>query len=112
MSKYGKREKILLAGINVFAEKGYQEAKISEIAEKAVEVETGQGLAPVLDACRMVMACHNAVRAHKKLSTEQIRHMLVQLDQCKNPAHCPHGRPTWIHYTLNELERAFKRITG
>jgi len=35
MSKYGKREKILLAGINVFAEKGYQEAKISEIAEKA-----------------------------------------------------------------------------
>jgi len=35
MSKYGKRGKILLAGINVFAEKGYQEAKISEIAEKA-----------------------------------------------------------------------------
>jgi TetR/AcrR family fatty acid metabolism transcriptional regulator len=35
MQEYGKREKILLAGISVFAEKGYQEAKISEIAEKA-----------------------------------------------------------------------------
>jgi DNA mismatch repair protein MutL len=85
---------------------------VAALAERAVEMGLADGLAPVLDACRMVMACHNAVRAHKKLSPEQVRHMLVQLDQCRNPAHCPHGRPTWIQYTLKELERAFKRIAG
>jgi TetR/AcrR family fatty acid metabolism transcriptional regulator len=33
--EHEKRERILLAGISIFAEKGYQETKISEIAERA-----------------------------------------------------------------------------
>ncbi len=83
---------------------------VTQIAERAVELGLSQGLDPVLDACRKVMACHNAVRARQKLSTDQIRQMLTRLDQCQNPAHCPHGRPTWIQYTLKALEKAFKRV--
>ncbi len=83
---------------------------VVEIADRASAIGTAAGLDKILDECRMVMACHNAVRAHQRLSREQIDRMLTRLDRCDNPSHCPHGRPTWIQWTVNDLEKAFKRI--
>jgi DNA mismatch repair protein MutL len=83
---------------------------VIEIADRASTVGTAAGLDKILDECRMVMACHNAVRARQRLSREQIAHMLARLDRCDAPSHCPHGRPTWIEWTVKELEKAFKRI--
>jgi DNA mismatch repair protein MutL len=83
---------------------------ITGIVEKAAETGLETGLEKVLDECCMVMACHHAVRANQRLSNEQIRHMLNQLDRCQDPSHCPHGRPTWIHWSVKELEKAFHRI--
>ena len=39
-----------------------------------------------------------------------IKGLLAQLDDCHNPSHCPHGRPTWIHWDLRSLDKSFKRI--
>ena len=83
---------------------------VIEIVEKIVEMGAGPGLAEVLDQCRMVMACHGAVRANQALTEKQIRGLLAQLDECQNPSHCPHGRPTWLRWELRELEKSFKRI--
>jgi DNA mismatch repair protein MutL len=83
---------------------------ILEIVEKIVEIGSGPGLAEVLDQCRMVMACHGAIRANQTLSEKQIKGLLNQLDECQNPSHCPHGRPTWLHWDLRTLEKSFKRI--
>ncbi len=83
---------------------------ILEIVEKIVEMGAGPGLAEVLDQCRMVMACHGAIRANQALTEKQIRGLLVQLDECQNPFHCPHGRPTWLRWELRTLEKSFKRI--
>jgi len=81
-----------------------------EIVEKIVEVGSSSGLAEKLDECRMVMACHGAIRANQALSEAQINGLLAQLDECRNPSHCPHGRPTWIRWDLRTLEKSFKRI--
>jgi DNA mismatch repair protein MutL len=94
---------VLLAG---------REAKplIIEIVEKIVEIGTAPGLAEVLDKCRMIMACHGAIRANQALTEKQIKGLLNQLDDCRNPSHCPHGRPTWLRWELRSLEKSFKRI--
>jgi len=83
---------------------------IIEIVEKMVEVGAAPGLSEALDKCRMVMACHGAIRANQALSEPQIRGLLKQLDDCHNPSHCPHGRPTWLRWELKSLEKSFKRI--
>ena len=83
---------------------------IIEIVEKIVEVGSAPGLAEVLDKCRMIMACHGAIRANQALSETQIKGLLSQLDGCRNPSHCPHGRPTWIHWEIRSLEKSFKRV--
>jgi DNA mismatch repair protein MutL len=79
------------------------------LVEKAAEVGLESDPEMVLDTCRMVMACHNAVRANQRLGVEQITRMLEQLDRCHDPDHCPHGRPTWIQWSVKDLEKAFLR---
>ena len=81
-----------------------------EIVEKIVEIGSSSGLAEMLDECRMVMACHGAIRANQALTDKQIKGLLNQLDDCHNPSHCPHGRPTWIRWDMRSLDRSFKRI--
>ena len=83
---------------------------ITEIVETAAQAGAGPGLAEALDRCRMVMACHGAIRANQALNEQQIKGLLDQLDECHNPSHCPHGRPTWLRWEIRELERSFKRI--
>ena len=85
-------------------------ALITQLVEKIAEIGVTAEMETILDGCLMVMACHNAIRAHQRLSAAQIKAMLTSLDGCENPSHCPHGRPIWIRWTLKDLEKQFRRI--
>ncbi|KYH35754.1 DNA mismatch repair protein MutL [Clostridium tepidiprofundi DSM 19306] len=56
------------------------------------------------------MACKAAIKAHDKLSLDEMARLIDDLRECDDPFTCPHGRPTIIKFTLNELEKKFKRI--
>lgn len=56
------------------------------------------------------MACKSAVKGNHRMSREEMAELLEQLLTLDNPYHCPHGRPTMITMTKQELERKFKRI--
>ncbi len=83
---------------------------ILSIVEKAMEIGLSQGIDHVLDECLMIMACHGAIRANQPLSHLEMKALLDQMDRCDNPSNCPHGRPTWINWTIKSLEKSFKRI--
>ena len=83
---------------------------IIEIVEKMAQTGFAPGLEKAIDQCLILMACHGAIRANQKLSDEQIKGLLDQLDQCNQPSNCPHGRPTWISWSIKDLEKSFKRI--
>ncbi len=54
-------------------------------------------------------ACKAAVKAHDKLNMEECTALLDQMAQCDLPFCCPHGRPTIINLSRNEIERRFGR---
>jgi len=83
---------------------------VREIVEKYVEVGIPDDPGRILDPCIELMACHSVIRANQALTPEQSKTLLNQLDGCENPSHCPHGRPTWIKWSVKELEKLFKRI--
>jgi DNA mismatch repair protein MutL len=56
-----------------------------------------------------LLACHSAIRAGQALGPEEIKTLLIQLDQVETPSHCPHGRPLWILFSWEEIEKRFKR---
>jgi DNA mismatch repair protein MutL len=50
-----------------------------------------------------------AVKAGQSLSTEEGRTLLADLEACRSPRTCPHGRPTMIYLSVDLLERQFGR---
>ena len=54
-------------------------------------------------------SCKNAVKANDRLTSEEIRQLIADLARCENPYSCPHGRPTFIKLTKDEIEKMFKR---
>jgi DNA mismatch repair protein MutL len=82
---------------------------VRDVVERIAEVGFGRGLESVIEECLITIACHRSIRAHQRLSEAEMRALLEQLGRCENPAHCPHGRPTWVRWTVGELERAFGR---
>ncbi len=83
---------------------------VREIVEKYVAVGIPDDPGRILDPSIELMACHSVIRANQALTLEQSKTLLRQLDGCENPSHCPHGRPTWIKWSVKELEKLFKRI--
>lgn len=63
-----------------------------------------------LDELYHTMACKAAIKAHDKLSYDEMTSLVRQLQACHNPYHCPHGRPVVVRLTQNDLEKMFKRI--
>lgn len=57
-----------------------------------------------------LMACHAAVRAGDRLSAEQIEALLAQRHLAHDTHHCPHGRPTALLFSRQELDRQFRRV--
>ncbi|MCF8094990.1 MAG: DNA mismatch repair endonuclease MutL [Desulfobacteraceae bacterium] len=82
---------------------------ISDIAETTENTGAGPDISGLTDQCITVMACHGAIRANQALSKEEMTSLLKQLSACENPFNCPHGRPTMIRWSLQFLEKSFKR---
>ncbi len=56
-----------------------------------------------------MMACKAAVKAGDYLTEDEIKNLLAYRNIVQRSGNCPHGRPTTIKLSLNELEKLFKR---
>jgi DNA mismatch repair protein MutL len=50
-----------------------------------------------------------AVKSGKTLSREEMQQLVRQLEKCESPRTCPHGRPTVLHFSVEQLEKEFGR---
>jgi DNA mismatch repair protein MutL len=50
-----------------------------------------------------------AVKAGQTLSYEEMQGLIQQLERCESPRTCPHGRPTMLHLSGDDLARQFGR---
>jgi len=54
-------------------------------------------------------ACHGAVKAGDRLTQEEMSSLIRQLFATEEPYSCPHGRPTVVKISIDELNRKFGR---
>ena len=64
----------------------------------------------LIDELLHSMACRAAIKAGDSLSLDEVISLLLQRHLCQDAHHCPHGRPTALVFTKEELDRRFKRI--
>jgi DNA mismatch repair protein MutL len=82
---------------------------VIEMVDYIMETGLTANIEKSLDACLKLMACHGAIRANQSLTIAEMATVIKGLEACRIPAHCPHGRPTWIQWPKQEIERLFKR---
>jgi DNA mismatch repair protein MutL len=62
------------------------------------------------DEVLSVMACHPAVKVHRKLDVREMEKLIEDLFKCRMPHTCPHGRPTVVRFSIEEIKKMFRRI--
>jgi len=55
------------------------------------------------------IACHSSVRGKELLNQEEVSQLISDLEKTEHPDQCPHGRPTRIFFTPDDLKKLFKR---
>ena len=85
-----------------------------EALRAVVEYLLGQERPPAREALLndllSVLACHAAVRAGDRLTHEEIQELLALRHLAQDSHHCPHGRPSSLVFTRQDLDRQFRRL--
>ncbi|MCX7913393.1 MAG: DNA mismatch repair endonuclease MutL [Thermodesulfovibrionales bacterium] len=55
------------------------------------------------------IACHNSIRGKTTFDGKMVAILLKELSSTKFPDRCPHGRPTKIDISIDELKKLFKK---
>ena len=82
---------------------------LTEIILKIVNNSTVSKLT-LYDELAKSISCKKSMKANMYILKEEVNSLLTNLDKCRMPFTCPHGRPTLIKFTVYELEKLFKRV--
>lgn len=63
----------------------------------------------LVDELLHMVACKAAVKAGDRLTPEEVSALVADRHLVGDTHHCPHGRPTALHFTREELDKQFKR---
>ena len=87
----------------------FEEEAIKKILDLIINKEKDFSIEKFNDRLAMTVSCKMSKKANTYSSISEMENLIKDLKKCNNPYHCPHGRPTIIHYSIYELEKLFKR---
>lgn len=108
LEPFGDKDFILRTTPDWFGARDFQPMLIDALDDLATDGATVQ-IEQALDAILSRMACHGSIRSGDKVSAEEVRQLLKDLDEVDFGANCPHGRPVYLPIDLFELEGRFER---
>jgi len=86
------------------------EHMLNEIFEQLTREEQAINLEAVRTRIAASIACHAAIKVNMPLDQNKMEWLLAELAKTEHPMSCPHGRPVVLRYSMQDIQKAFKRI--
>ena len=102
-------ETIVLRSIPVLLGNTDMEALIRDVLADMTEHGMSQRIQEKSNEILATVACHGAVRAHRRLTIDEMNTLLRDMEQTERIGQCNHGRPTWIELSTHDLDKFFLR---
>jgi DNA mismatch repair protein MutL len=80
-----------------------------EVSSGIDGVKATDGIEGLLGRVAAELACKAVVKARDRLEPREVEKLLSDLRKAEDPYSCPHGRPTLLRISWDELERTFRR---
>jgi len=102
-------ETIVLRSIPVLLGNTDMETLVRDVLADMTEHGMSQRIQEKSNEILATVACHGAVRAHRRLTIDEMNALLRDMEQTERIGQCNHGRPTWIELSTNDLDKFFLR---
>jgi len=105
---FGKNTFIVQSVPSIIARENIEQIILNVISDLSEDKQTRAVKSPQEKVIEY-MSCRSAIKFGKTLSIDEMMELIRQLDTLKRPYTCPHGRPSMIKLSFDELEKRFKR---
>ncbi len=102
-------ETVLLTGYPAILDKADPQDLLLGLLDMLLDASKKPNAADLWDEMLHQMSCKAAVKAGDKLRPDAMERLLELADAEVHSHHCPHGRPSMLVFTCDELDKMFKR---
>jgi len=100
---------VSVSALPAFLRDGEAEGAVREMVRYLLDGRGPETLKEPVKRFAAAFACGAAIKSGQKLSLEEMNALINALFSAENPYTCPHGRPTFVRISVDELTRRFLR---
>jgi DNA mismatch repair protein MutL len=102
-------ETLRIRQIPVILANGNAEALVRDVLADLVTHGSSERIRHAINEVLSTMACHGSIRANRKLTLPEMNALLRDMENTERSRQCNHGRPTWIEFSMDEMDKWFLR---